>query len=595
MSLRTRFVLSFGLGSIIFLLVITILIFNRTESAMESQLKLRFQTDVHSRIVELNNIFTELGKDFQLAARLPLFRSMRFHQLTLNQPALKNDVRQIELYFMDLIHQRAEWSQVRYVNKQGIETFRVDRSGIKHDLIDMSQDKTVMKMLELKPGDFRITEDSFGGKVQNIIWWKPIGVSSGVGHGVISFSISYRFIMDAVRQLVTSEAEAVCLVDAQGTVLLSNNSKKTCEPQDENLWQITEKVALPGLSWILTLTVNPDVFLVDVKKMKMIVFGVIFPVVALFSFGFTLIFSNRFVHAISQLVDASRIMGHGEQFVPIKLNRNDELGELAKELNRSGALIEANRSRLEELVEERTTELVAINKELEAFAYSVSHDLRAPLRHIDGFSQALLEDYEDKLDDEGKDYLRELGTSATQMGELIDSLLDLSRITRKEMELEQIDLRELVLTVVEDLRKAHPERKVVFDIEEAPYAKGDLNLMGILIRNLLENAWKYSEKNSDAKIEFGSKQEGGNEVFYVRDNGVGFNMEYYDKLFGAFQRLHAETEFKGIGIGLATVQRIINRHGGRIWAEGQEDKGATFYFTLKQERYHGQRENHTIG
>lgn len=238
------------------------------------------------------------------------------------------------------------------------------------------------------------------------------------------------------------------------------------------------------------------------------------------------------------------------------------------------------RNDLEKMVKKRTYELSVVNKELESFSYSVSHDLRAPLRGIDGFSRALLEDHEDKLDEEGKDYLRELISSAGQMSQLIDSLLILSRITRKEIKHKQIDLKKLALTVVKGLNKANPQRKVIFDIEDNLCVNADLSLMKILIQNLLENAWKYSENNSDAKIEFGSKSEGGYEVFFIRDNGAGFDMKYYNKLFGAFQRLHTEIEFKGIGIGLATVQRIINRHGGQIWAEGQVDKGATFYFTL---------------
>lgn len=225
-------------------------------------------------------------------------------------------------------------------------------------------------------------------------------------------------------------------------------------------------------------------------------------------------------------------------------------------------------------------ELAAVNKELEAFAYSVSHDLRAPLRSIDGFSQALVEDYYDKFDDSGKNFLNRIRAACQKMGVLIDELLTLSRVTRHVLELETVDLTKRAREIEKDLREREPERNVEFIIQDGVTAQGDIHLLDILMSNLLGNAWKYTGKHDNAKIEFGSFQDDGNVVYFVRDNGAGFNMEYYDKLFGAFQRLHLQTEFEGVGVGLATVQRVISRHGGHIWAEGKEGEGATFYFSL---------------
>jgi PAS domain S-box-containing protein len=241
---------------------------------------------------------------------------------------------------------------------------------------------------------------------------------------------------------------------------------------------------------------------------------------------------------------------------------------------------------LERRVLERTTELATANKELESFSYSVSHDLRAPLRTIDGFSQVLLEDYADKLDDQGKDYLKRVRSATQRMGHLIDDMITLSRVTRADMRRETIDLGALAAEVIAELQRSEPERPVDWHIESALVAQGDAGLLRVVLVNLLGNAWKFTGKTANAKIEFGANSvpdadnaEGMTE-FFVRDNGAGYDMAYADKLFGAFQRLHLSNDFAGTGIGLATVQRIIHRHGGRVWAEGVVGKGATFYFSL---------------
>ena len=229
----------------------------------------------------------------------------------------------------------------------------------------------------------------------------------------------------------------------------------------------------------------------------------------------------------------------------------------------------------------RTAELAASNKELEAFAYSVSHDLRAPLRAIDGFSQALLEDYRDQLPRDAQHFLERVRVAAQRMAKLIDDLLELSRISRIPVERQLIDVSALAKSIAEELRQGDPLRKVEFDIAPHLKANGDSELLRIAMQNLMNNAWKFTSKKLDAKIEVGANNGKGTRVFYVRDNGAGFDMAYANKLFGAFQRLHAVTEFPGTGIGLATVQRIIHKHGGRVWAESVIDQGATFYFTLQ--------------
>jgi PAS domain S-box-containing protein len=237
---------------------------------------------------------------------------------------------------------------------------------------------------------------------------------------------------------------------------------------------------------------------------------------------------------------------------------------------------------LERRVVERTAQLEVANKELEAFSYSVSHDLRAPLRSIDGFSLALLERYTSQLDDKGKHYLQRVRAATGRMGQLIDDLLNLSRVTRSQMQRSYVDLTALVKAIAADTQQTQPERSnVEFVIEPGVVAQGDSRLLRVVLENLLNNAWKFTSKQVSPLIEFGTvSQADGTTAYFVRDNGAGFDIAYAHKLFRAFQRLHTEDEFPGTGIGLATVQRIIHRHGGRVWAEGALDQGATFYFTL---------------
>ena len=241
-------------------------------------------------------------------------------------------------------------------------------------------------------------------------------------------------------------------------------------------------------------------------------------------------------------------------------------------------------SRLNEHLEHRSIQLEQANKELEAFSYSVSHDLRAPLRAIDGFSRMLLEDYSDKIDVDGRRLLEVVRKNAQNMGHLIDDLLALSRLGRKTVDAAPIDMRELATSVVEELNGSATTRKSDFKIRNIPSASGDRALMRQVFVNLLSNAKKYSSLKDEPVIEVGGNTQNGNHIYYVKDNGAGFDMKYANKLFGVFQRLHGPEEFEGTGVGLAIVQRIIQRHGGKVWAEGKVNEGATFYFTLPRER-----------
>ena len=268
--------------------------------------------------------------------------------------------------------------------------------------------------------------------------------------------------------------------------------------------------------------------------------------------------------------------------VPERGFTDDDVMLLQELADRGGLAIENARlyEQLENRVRDRTRALETANKELEAFSYSVAHDLRAPLRGIAGFSRTVIDDYADRLDAEGVDYLNRIDTGAQRMGHLIDDLLNLARVSRAELHRKRVDLSEMARVVISRLQIAQPTRDVEIVVESDLIAEADPSLVDVVLTNLLGNAWKFTGKRAHARIEVTTAAERPR-TFRVRDNGAGFESAYIGKLFGVFERLHSEREFEGTGIGLAIAQRIIQRHGGRIWAKGEVDQGASFFFTFE--------------
>jgi light-regulated signal transduction histidine kinase (bacteriophytochrome) len=224
--------------------------------------------------------------------------------------------------------------------------------------------------------------------------------------------------------------------------------------------------------------------------------------------------------------------------------------------------------------------LEAANQELESFSYSVSHDLRSPLRAINGFTQVLAEDYADKFDEEGRSVMAEIIANSKRMGQLIDNLLEFSHIGKQKLSIADINMKDLVETVVSELKQQESHRDINVSIAALTNCSGDRNLIKQVLINLISNAFKYTGKETLAQVEIGSYTEPGKEIYYVKDNGVGFDMSYYEMLFGVFQRLHSNREFEGIGVGLAIVHRIITKHSGKVWAEATVGEGACFYFSI---------------
>jgi signal transduction histidine kinase len=290
--------------------------------------------------------------------------------------------------------------------------------------------------------------------------------------------------------------------------------------------------------------------------------------------------SRDVLRSVAAVTAGMHRFGAGDFAQPIPVTSGDEIGRLAEEANQMAA----NLQRLEGERAKSQAALELSNRELEAFSYSVAHDLRAPLRSISGFSTALLEDCGESVSEQARGYLNRITSGSARMAELIDALLMLSRVSRSDLRREPVNMTHMAEAVIGQLRASQPDRAVRFAAQADVTAEGDPVLLRTLLENLLGNAWKFTSARASATIEFGAEEREGERFYFVRDDGAGFDMAYADRLFAPFQRLHPSHEFGGTGIGLATVQRIVHRHGGRIRAEGAVDRGATFRFTLRSER-----------
>jgi signal transduction histidine kinase len=286
---------------------------------------------------------------------------------------------------------------------------------------------------------------------------------------------------------------------------------------------------------------------------------------------------------IVQLAEAAKRISQNKDYTtrvtPVG-GRNDEVTDLVNSFNEMLRELHKSHDELEQRVSERTHELLAANRELEAFSYSVSHDLRGPLDAINGFSYLLQSHYAAVQDEQARELVGNIRSSGKRMAELIEALLNLSRVTSSAMRLEWVDLSSVARSIIHELRRSAPDREVEFIAPDETDVYGDAQLLRVLMENLLRNAWKYTSRHETARIEFGAVREGGESTYFVRDDGTGFDPHSADRLFQPFQRLHSKSEFPGNGVGLATVRRIVHRHGGEVWAQGAVEKGATFHFKI---------------
>jgi signal transduction histidine kinase len=377
-----------------------------------------------------------------------------------------------------------------------------------------------------------------------------------------------RFIEDAIlKQIVDTEPIR--------RIISGDKEMDGVYPGYRGVPIVGASMHIPEYGWILLVEMDKENAFASLKIVFFVAI-IVGGVSAAAATGVGLFFSISVTKPISKLKDATDRFARGDKDYRVNITNKDEVGDLAS------SFFDMAKKLTDEIEGHKHSKdkLVVLNKELEAFSYSVSHDLRAPLRSIEGFSKILEEDYAAKLDSQGRDYFRRIQRASRHMSQLIDDLLKLFRITHNDMKFKEVNLSAIVQEIAKDLRQKEPDREVEFVIAKGITVNGDDSLLQIMLTNLLDNAWKFTGKHPLARIEFGITHNDGKKVYFVSDDGSGFEMKYVGKLFTAFQRLHSEIEFEGTGIGLVIVQRIIRRHGGHIWAEGKVEHGATFYFTL---------------
>lgn len=437
----------------------------------------------------------------------------------------------------------------------------------------------------------------------------PVYGQDGTVKGVIGFPLNLDELRkNLLRNWQLPPRSIILVVDAKGNVLVDTQHR---EHVGENLahfpllkaarrtvYDYFEMPASDGVRRLFYVTTPKNTdwrVLVGVPSESIVktalttnnpfFFGII--VTALLGLAISILIARRLTSNISQIAAGLSSIGRGDLAHRLHLRGDDELADIAGYFNemaekhqRYEQEITAMNARLEQRVEERTAQLVSANRELDSFVYSVSHDLRAPLRTIDAFSTMLLDEHGARLDDEGKGLLQRIHNGCLRMNELIEDLLQLSRVSRAELNRKTVDLTGLAFEVADELHRAEPGRQVEFTIDPAMVADVDPTLMRTVLENLIGNAWKFTREKSVGRIAFGAARGTGGVTYFVRDNGAGFNQDLAHRLFTVFQRLHPAEEFEGSGIGLASARKIIARHGGEIWAEGKEGEGATFFFTV---------------
>jgi signal transduction histidine kinase len=451
----------------------------------------------------------------------------------------------------------------------------------------------------------------------------PIENDSGEIAGVLGMSVDLERMQAPATVVSLPENSTIAIVDQDGTVIARSLASEHWVGKSARGTEIVDHVlshpegnvisrGLDGVERIHGFTILPRVgwhvcvgipteFAFAASRANALRAGLVASAVIGFVVVLVILVGALINQPVLALSRAATTAAEGKLVTQVPVSGPKEIARVAQEFNQMIAArhekeleIKKLNAELEKRVHERTAELEktnselttrskeleAANKELEAFCYSVSHDLRAPVRTIGGFTKVLIEGYANQLDQSGKDYLDRTGRAVERMIELIDDLLELSRISRSKLVCTEVDLSALAAAVTSELKASAPQRPITINLQPGLVAHGDAGLLRVLMENLLSNSWKFTRKHDAPRIEFGKEHSRGTTVFYVRDNGAGFDMKYANKLFGAFERLHSPGEYEGHGIGLATVQRIVHRHGGHAWGEGRPGQGAIFYFTL---------------
>ena len=519
-----------------------------------------------------------------------------------------------------------DYYEIRFVLPDGYESARLTsqplRNATEEELDDpliqalFSQDRQVKTSIHINPDNQELA--LFAGMP---LYLRDLSVEPLSAPEVLRGALLITYNLQSLKSLVATtsfgEAGTLMVISLDGDIHFADNSQGQVNGFGDKLTtgqvsgvlaasQQPMSIAVSGTDYYVRsseffpgyhmVALLPTAELVQITQSLAInVIAVTIVSILVFSLLVFFLVRRLVISPIEELDRVSTLVSQGELNVHVEAFGNDEIAHLARTFNgmtenlhRANEQVKQFNKDLEQRVQERTAELKSVNHELESFAYSVSHDLRAPLRAIDGFSHALVEDYHAKFDQQGQEYLDRVRGGAQRMGKLIDDLLQLSRINRDEIDLNEVDLGIIAQEVIEELKAGEPDRKVKTQFAKNLKVIGDPRLLRVLLDNLLGNAWKFTGREQVATIIL-DRDSKDPDILFVSDNGVGFNMDHEKKLFGAFERLHNINDFPGSGVGLASVMRIINRHGGSIWAEAEEGEGATFFFTLKPGKHKGDK------
>ena len=585
MSLKQYFIVVFGFGTILFLFMVSTLLFNRMESIMVNQLSDTFKVEVEYKIKQLHEKASNFNKTFTTMTQLPLFSSIRFYTLTLNDAAIKNDIRQLELYFYNIAKQSDEITKVVYINNKSSEVFHIDDDQIHSNLNDKSEEGHIKKLVNLKKNEIVNTTSYTQDTISSLSWWIPVFVSSNKKQGVMGYTIDFNNLKKSILAMFSVSNDLICITDEKGNTLITNSKEGVCTQGTDELWHVNDTLTINNLKWNVSVVRDPQIVLAQVNELKQFVFFKILPLISLVAFIFIYIFSNKLLVSINKMVEYIKYIGTTQEVANIKIdtNRNDELGVLAREIERSANLISINRKRLED----KNDEAQAANKAKSDFLTNMSHELRTPLNAIIGFSGILMKKVKEPANIE---LSKQVNTNSHSLLKLINDILDLSKIKDSKFniepfefnayqEMEELSFQLEGLTVSKSLilnNKLSDNLKGIF--------LGDWTRINQICLNLISNAVKFTPK--DGAITFSGDYKDGSLIISVIDNGIGMCEEIQNKIFEPFKQADGSTtrKYGGTGLGLTITQTLVELMDGKIELVSKENAGTTFIVTIPLEK-----------
>lgn len=609
MTLQTRFILIYGVGSAFFLIVFAVLVFNRLETSMFNQLQQQFEADAGSEISGLQRNLSQTTERFRFSSEIPIFRSMRFNQLTLNNAALSNDIRHLELYFLELQQNNPEIRAIHYLDPNGFEVLRVEKSSIIQKLKDLSQDREVKNALELGHGEVLVTTVLSGtNKVNELIWWVPVFASLNVSSGVMGFHVSFDSFCNRIVSLGGWETKSISVEDGKGGSHFSTGSVEPYGRSADTKWKVSDTLGLPGLPWKVTISADPASFLADVNKLRWQVFLIILPVIISLSLVTIIFTSRRITGNIRKLVKASELIGSGNLGYRVDVKTNDELGKLSVAFNRMAekrslgeAEMARHRDHLEEMVDERTKALKEAQEQLlgkERLATlgkltsTVSHELRNPL----GTILSSLFNIRERLSGKGlgtEKALDRAERSVKRCNNIIEEMLFYTRV--RDLNLETIAINEWLNELLDEYeipggivlkREFSAKKETLIDLDKEKFHRCMINVIKNACDSMVEKAGTKDGKSDE--IENGQLSVSTSIVddrlnVKITDSGPGITPDELEKVY---EPLYSTKSF-GAGLGLSIVKQIMEQHKGGIEIKSGHGEGTTVILWLPVRRDEG--------